>query len=73
MILKNKFVNPVHISLVLLYIFSYGQVIARWVLSYSEAGARRCFAKKAFLEISQNSQGNTCDKSLIFNEVAGLK
>ena len=26
----------------------------------SEAVARRCSAKKVFLEISQNSEGNTC-------------
>ena len=29
-------------------------------LSSSEAVAQRCFVKKVFLEISQNSQENTC-------------
>ena len=28
----------------------------------SEAVARRCFVKKVFLEISQNSQENTCSR-----------
>ena len=29
---------------------------------YTEAVARRCSVKKVFLEISQNSQENTCDR-----------
>ena len=36
----------------------------------SEAVAHRCSVKKAFLEISKNSQKNTC---LFFNKVAGLR
>ena len=32
-----------------------------------------CFVKKVFLEISQNSQENTCARDLcFFNKVAGL-
>ena len=38
---------------------------------YLEAVAQTCSAKKVFLEISQNSQENTC-ASLYFNKVAGL-
>ena len=30
------------------------------ILKYLEAVARRCFIKKMFLQISQNSQENTC-------------
>ena len=37
--------------------------------NHTEAAAWRCFVKKVFLEISQNSHENVCD-SLIFNEVA---
>ena len=35
--------------------------------------APELFVKKAFLEISQNSQENTCVKSLSSNKVAGLR
>ena len=31
-----------------------------WEILYSEAVAQRCSVKKVFLEISQNSQENTC-------------
>ena len=31
-----------------------------YVLLFSEAVAQRCSVKKVFLEISQNSQENTC-------------
>ena len=34
----------------------------------SQAVVARCSAKKAFLEISENSQENTCDR-LCFNKV----
>ena len=37
-----------------------------------EAVAQRCFVKKVFLEILQNSQENTCARAF-FNKVAGLK
>ena len=37
-----------------------------------EAVAQRCSVKKVFLEISPNSQENTCG-SLFFNKVAGLQ
>ena len=34
----------------------------------SEAAAQRCFVKKLFLEISQNSQESTCSRaSLLLN------
>ena len=36
-----------------------------------EAVVQRCFGKKMFLEISQNSQENTCAR-VSFNKVAGL-
>ena len=36
----------------------------------SKAVSRRCFVKKLFLKISQNSQENT-RSSLFFNKVAG--
>ena len=37
--------------------------------SFIEAVVQRCPVKKVFLEISQNSQENTC-ASLFFNKVA---
>ena len=37
-----------------------------------EAVAQRCSVKKVFLEISQNSQENTCARVSFFNKVAGL-
>ena len=39
---------------------------------FSETVVRRCSVKKVLLEMSQNSQGNTC-ASLFFNKVADLK
>ena len=39
---------------------------------YKEAVAQRCPVKKVFLEISQNSQENNCDR-YFFNKVAGLR
>ena len=44
----------------------YGQ------LPVSEAVVQRCTLEKAFLEISQNSQENTCARVSFFNKVAGL-
>ena len=38
----------------------------------TEPVSRRCSVKKVFLELSQNSQENTC-ASLFFNKVAGLQ
>ena len=40
----------------------------------SEAVVQRCFVKKVFLEISQNSQENTCARAsfLTKTKVAGL-
>ena len=35
--------------------------------------SRRCSIKKVFLEISQNSQENTCTRVSFFNKVAGLR
>ena len=40
----------------------------RFLKSFSEAVAPRCSVKNMFLEISQNSQENTC-RSLFFNKV----
>ena len=37
----------------------------------SEAVAQRCSVEKAFLEISQNSQENTCAR-VFFNKVTGF-
>ena len=37
----------------------------------TEAVARKCSVKKVFLEISQNSQENTCVRVSFFNKVAG--
>ena len=36
-----------------------------------EAIVRRCSVKEVFLEISQNSQENTCARASFFNKVAG--
>ena len=41
-------------------------------LQQTEAVARRCSVKKVLLEISQNSQENTCASGFFFNKVAGL-
>ena len=38
--------------------------------STTDAAARRCFSKKMFLKISQNSQENTCARISFFNKVA---
>ena len=40
------------------------------VTEHSEAVVQRCFLKKVYLEISQNSRENI---SVYFNKVAGLK
>ena len=40
------------------------------VTEHSEAAVQRCFLKKVYLEISQNSQENT---SVYLNKVTGLK
>ena len=39
----------------------------------TEAVARRCFIRKLFLKISQNSQENICARDSFFNKVAGLR
>ena len=38
----------------------------------SEAVIQRCSVKKMFIEISQNSQENTCTRVSFFHKVAGL-
>ena len=44
------------------------------MVKLSEAVVQRCFAKKVFLEISQNSQENTCVKvSFLINLKTFLK
>ena len=42
------------------------------IQQYTEAVNQKCPAKKMFLEILQNSQGNTCAKVSFLNKVAGL-
>ena len=42
------------------------------IQQYVEVVNQRCPAKKMFLEISQNSQGNTCAKVSFLKKVAGL-
>ena len=39
----------------------------------AEAVAQRCTVEKMFLEISQNSQENTCTKVSFFTKVVGLR
>ena len=43
------------------------------VMLESEAVAQRCSVKKVFLEITQNSQENTCARDSFLNKVAGLR
>ena len=38
----------------------------------TEAVVQRCSVEKVFLEISQNSQENTCTRVSFFNKVVGL-
>ena len=40
---------------------------------YAEAVVQRCSVKMVFLEISQNSQENTCARVSFFKKVAGLR
>ena len=47
----------------------YGRAIS---VTGSSNTAQRCSVEKMFLEISQNSQENTC-QSLFFNKVGGLR
>ena len=42
-------------------------------LQKAEAVVCRCSVKKVFLEISQNSQENTCVRDSFLNKVAGLR
>ena len=42
-------------------------------MRHTEAAVRRCSVKKVFLEISQNSQENTCARVSIFNKVASSR
>ena len=39
------------------------------MMKASEAVAKRCSVKKVFLEISQNSQENTCGRIFFFNAI----
>ena len=41
-------------------------------IRFLEAVVRRCSVKKVFLEISQNSQENTCARDSFFNKVESL-
>ena len=38
-----------------------------------EAVVQRCFVKNVFIEISQNSQENTCARVVFLNKDAGLR
>ena len=42
-------------------------------VQFPEAVVWRCSVEKVFLEISQNSQENTCARVSFFNKVAGLR
>ena len=42
------------------------------LLLFEEAVAKMCSVKKVFLEISQNSQKNTCARVSFFHKVAEL-
>ena len=49
-------------------------LFSRWIENidaYIEAVVQRCSVKKMLLEISQNSQENTCDRGFFQNKVAG--
>ena len=43
-----------------------------WLDSSPETVVQRCSAKNVFLEISQNSQKNTCARVFLFNKVATI-
>ena len=45
-------------------------IVMRFIIL--EAVAQSCFVKKVFLEVSQNSQENTCATVSFLNKVAGL-
>ena len=47
------------------------QILASWLSS--ESVFQRSFVKKVLLEISQNSQENTCARVCFLNKVAGLR
>ena len=49
--------------------FPFELILLKLVLQ-AEAVAQRCFVKKMFLEISQNSQENTSARVSFFNKVA---
>ena len=62
--------EPVKVCLIFEKFFP-GKVLYSSVLKQrTEAVAQRCSLKKVFLEISQNSQENTCAR-VFFNEIAG--
>ena len=64
-------VDPVNLNLQLVVPTSY--CTFRLYVDFSEAVVRRCSVKKVFLEISQNSQENTCARASFFNKVAGAR
>ena len=51
-----------YLQIILISLFSYFPMHFRkpFLQIYSEAVAQRCSVEKVFLEISQNSQENTC-------------
>ena len=50
----------------------YLNFIYKWQLTYRSSRSGNLFCRKVFLEISQNSQENTCAKVSFFKKVAGL-
>ena len=49
----------------LLMLYNHSQLL------FSEAVTQRCYVKKMFLEILQNSLENTCASLFFFNKAAG--
>ena len=47
--------------------------MSNYLFPKAEAVAHRCSVKKNFLEISQNSQKNTCARVSFFTKAAGLR
>ena len=64
-------VDPVNLNLQLVVPTSH--CTFRLYVDFSEAVVRSCSVKKVFLEIWQNSQGNTCARVSSLKKVAGLK
>ena len=61
-------------SLLKIAVLKIGAICLQIIYNFinTEAVVQRCSLKKVFLEISQNSQENTCARVSFFNKVAGL-